>query len=238
MSVEEAVARIVERQTDRFYGKYRGLVVLNVDPLNQGRLKAVVPEVLGLLPSNWALPCSPFAGVLAGLFAVPQFGTGVWIEFEAGDPSRPVWSGCWWGSAQIPLSEVGPLTPATAPLAKIFSTAGLAFSMNDTTQTISIRDMFSLNEISVKVAANTTTIRSPTLVQLEAAQIRHGIAAVQHAVHGEQLLAYLTTLVTLFNTHVHPGEMAAGILPVTPAPPVAPFPPPSPTMRSVKVSVE
>ena len=59
-----------------------------------------------------------------------------------------------------------------------------------------------------------------------------------HPVHKKQLLTYLTTLVTLFNTHVHPGEMAIGILPVTPAPPVAPFPPPSPTLLSVKVTVE
>jgi hypothetical protein len=238
--LEENVARIVERQTDRFYGKYRGLVVVNADPLNQGRLKAVVPEVLGLETSNWALPCSPYAGPLSGLFAVPQFGAGVWIEFEAGDASRPVWSGCWWGAAQIPLNELGaPLTRLTAPLTKIFSTdAGLHFSMNDATKTITIRDQAATNEISIKVAAGSTSIRSPNIVMLEAAQIRHGVAAAQHAVHGEQLLAYLTTLVTLFNTHVHPGEMALGILPVTPAPPVAPFPPPPPTMLSVKVSVE
>ncbi len=236
MSMEQSVAGIVERQTDRFYGKYRGLVMVNVDPLNQGRLKAVVPEVLGLLPSSWALPCAPYAGVLAGLFTVPQIGTGVWIEFEAGDPSRPVWSGCWWGAAQVPLSETGAQTP---PLAKVFTTdTGLHFSMNDATQTITIRDLLNLNEISVKVAAGSTSIRSPATVTLEAAQIRHGAGAVQHAVHGEQLLAYLTTLVTLFNTHVHPGEMAAGILPVTPAPPVAPFPTPSPSMLSVKVAVE
>jgi hypothetical protein len=124
-------------------------------------------------------------------------------------------------------------------LTKIFSTdAGLHFSMNDATKTITIRDQAATNEISIKVAAGSTSIRSPNIVMLEAAQIRHGVAAAQHAVHGEQLLAYLTTLVTLFNTHVHPGEMALGILPVTPAPPVAPFPPPPPTMLSVKVSVE
>jgi hypothetical protein len=239
MTMEQSVATIVERQTDRFYGKYRGLVVLNVDPLNQGRLKALVPEVLGLLPSTWALPCAPYAGMLAGLFAVPQIGSGVWIEFEAGDPSRPVWSGCWWGSAQIPLNELGPMTPVQAPLAKIFSTdLGLHFSMNDQTQTITIKDRLGLNEISMRILAGMTSIRSGTLLVLDAVQVRVGIAAFQHAVHGEQLMAYLTTLVTLFNTHVHPGEMAAGILPVTPAPPVAPFPPPPPTILSVKVTVE
>ena len=55
---------------------------------------------------------------------------------------------------------------------------------------------------------------------------------------GDQLFAYLTQLVTLFNTHVHPGELALGILPVTPAPPVAPMPPPSPSLLSLKVLLE
>jgi len=64
MSFEESVARVVERQTDRFYGKYRGLVAINVDPLGQGRLKAIVPEVLGVIPSSWAFPSTPYAGTL------------------------------------------------------------------------------------------------------------------------------------------------------------------------------
>ncbi len=55
---------------------------------------------------------------------------------------------------------------------------------------------------------------------------------------GDQLLTYLAQLVTLFNTHVHPGELALGILPVTPAPPVAPMPPPSPSLLSLKVLLE
>ena len=58
-----------------------------------GRLQAMVPEVLGEIPSGWALPCQPFTGTGAGLYAVPQPGAGVWIEFEAGDASRPIWIG-------------------------------------------------------------------------------------------------------------------------------------------------
>jgi hypothetical protein len=231
MSAEQAVATIAERQTDRFYGKYRGIVLLNVDPLNQGRLKAIVPEVLGFIPTTWALPCTPYAGTLAGFFAIPQFGTGVWIEFEAGDPSRPVWSGCWWGAAQIPVNEVG--APPTPPLAKIFTTdLQLHFSMDDATQTITIADkLLGGNKIMMNLALG-TLVNSPSFVTLNAPQIRLGAAAFQHAVHGELLLAYLTTLMGIFNTHTHPGELAAGILPVTPAPPVAQVPPPPPTILS------
>jgi hypothetical protein len=55
---------------------------------------------------------------------------------------------------------------------------------------------------------------------------------------GDQLFTYLAQLVALFNSHVHPGELALGILPVTPAPPVAPMPPPKPDLLSIKVKLE
>jgi uncharacterized protein involved in type VI secretion and phage assembly len=38
-----------------------------------------------------------------GTFMVPQIGSGVWIQFEGGDPDQPVWTGGWWGSpAEVP----------------------------------------------------------------------------------------------------------------------------------------
>jgi uncharacterized protein involved in type VI secretion and phage assembly len=89
---------------DRFYGKYRGTVSDDQDPRDQGRVRARVPEVLGDEESGWALPCAPYAGDGVGFFTVPQPGAQVWVEFEAGDPSRPVWSGCWWTEGQVPAS--------------------------------------------------------------------------------------------------------------------------------------
>ena len=82
-----------------FYGKFRGTVVNNIDPEQIGRIQAIVPAVLGLLPSSWAMPCVPVAGINMGLFTVPPVGSGVWIEFERGDPEYPVWVGGYWGSA-------------------------------------------------------------------------------------------------------------------------------------------
>ena len=70
----------------RFYGKHRGLVVSNEDPLMLGRVQARVPSVLGDVVSGWALPCAPFTGDGVGMYAIPPIGAGVWIEFEAGDP--------------------------------------------------------------------------------------------------------------------------------------------------------
>ena len=87
------------KESPRFYGVYRGAVVDNIDPLNMGRILATVPDVSGLTPTTYAMPCIPIAGKQMGTFMVPQIGAGVWIQFEAGDPDRPVWTGGWWGSA-------------------------------------------------------------------------------------------------------------------------------------------
>jgi hypothetical protein len=80
-----------------YWGKYRGVVVDNKDPLNTARITAKVPDVLADQPSTWALPCLPMTGNQAGVHAVPPVGAGVWIEFEQGDPNKPTWSGGFWG---------------------------------------------------------------------------------------------------------------------------------------------
>jgi uncharacterized protein involved in type VI secretion and phage assembly len=79
----------------QFYGKYRGHVADNKDPLQLGRIRALVPAVDGMT-TNWALPCTPYAAAPAGLLFLPPVGALVWIEFEAGDPNHPIWSGCFW----------------------------------------------------------------------------------------------------------------------------------------------
>jgi type VI secretion system secreted protein VgrG len=88
-------------QNNKHYGKYRGIVTDSQDPENLSRIRAIVPEVFGKdLENGWALPCVPCAGTDSGIYMVPESGDSVWIEFEAGDVSRPMWSGCWWGQNQ------------------------------------------------------------------------------------------------------------------------------------------
>ncbi|MFI2367903.1 phage baseplate assembly protein V [Streptomyces sp. NPDC002867] len=82
---------------NRFLGKFRGRVVSNDDPLKIGRVTVNVPDVLGGETSTWALPCLPFTGRGSGQYVVPAEGAGVWVEFEQGDPSYPIWTGCWYG---------------------------------------------------------------------------------------------------------------------------------------------
>jgi hypothetical protein len=96
----------------KFYGKYRGTVINNIDPEQIGRIQAIVPAV-NVVPTSWAMPCVPFAGKAEGFFAIPQIGSGVWIEFEGGDPDKPIWVGGFWGTfAEVPtLALVPPPIP-------------------------------------------------------------------------------------------------------------------------------
>lgn len=89
-----------------FFGKYRGTVSDIQDPMFLCRLKAKVPDVFGSEESGWALPCMPFAGGGMGLVGLPKVGSGVWIEFERGDPDYPIWVGCWFGLPTDLPSEV------------------------------------------------------------------------------------------------------------------------------------
>jgi uncharacterized protein involved in type VI secretion and phage assembly len=98
-------------ESRRFYGKYRGTVINNVDPMQMGRIQAMVPDVSNVIPSSWAMPCFPVTGKQMGAWMIPQVGTGVWIEFEQGDSDYPIWSGCWFG----PAAEVPTLALAAPP---------------------------------------------------------------------------------------------------------------------------
>ncbi len=95
----------------KYYGKYRGTVVNNIDPLQTGRIQAIVPDVSNLIMTSWAMPCVPLAGIQMGTYVVPQVGAGVWIEFEQGDPDYPIWVGGYWGTA----AEVPALALAGIP---------------------------------------------------------------------------------------------------------------------------
>src|SRR5215469_2686657 len=99
----EILARLISRVEGRYWGKYRGIVVENGDPDNLGRIQAKVPQLFGDLAIGWALPAFPYGGAAdQGLFAIPDKNAGVWIEFEGGDPSYPIWTGTWYASSAIP----------------------------------------------------------------------------------------------------------------------------------------
>jgi len=115
----------------KFFGKYRATVLNTADPLLQGRIQVQLSDRYGLFPSTWALPALPFAARgTAGIIALPQTGSTVWVEFEAGDPDSPIWSGAFWPdpSGAPALAMAG--TPVT-PNIHLQTTTGVSVTLSD-----------------------------------------------------------------------------------------------------------
>jgi uncharacterized protein involved in type VI secretion and phage assembly len=111
----------------QFFGKYAGIVDQNLDPHGKGRLLVKVPAVFGD-GTVWATPCVPYAAQDVGFFAMPPKDADVWVEFEAGDPNCPIWSGCFWrddDSAPVPFSPV-------ADKKKMLKTDSCTLTLDDT----------------------------------------------------------------------------------------------------------
>ncbi len=119
MEIEQALLEYIH---SHYFGKYRGTVSDNDDPTQRGRLKVKVPAVLGDV-EVWAMPCVPYAGEKVGFYSLPPAGAGVWVEFEAGDPSYAIWTGCFWADKELPDSS--------GPDVKIWKTDSLTVRLDD-----------------------------------------------------------------------------------------------------------
>ena len=120
-----------EQARPPYYGKYRG-IVSDIDATTC-RIKAKVPTVLGDADTTWCMPCVPYAGPDVGIVFLPEKGSGVWIEFEGGDVSFPVWVGCYWGADKPP-------SDAAAHVKVIVTTAPHKLILDDDQGSITITD--------------------------------------------------------------------------------------------------
>ena len=118
----DLLAELVDKLRNSYFGKYRGTITDNADSLKKGRVKVDVPAVLHG-ETAWAMPCAPYAGKQVGFFAIPPAGTGVWVEFEGGDPSFPIWTGCFWADNEMPLGG--------EPAVKFWKTDAITMTFDD-----------------------------------------------------------------------------------------------------------
>jgi uncharacterized protein involved in type VI secretion and phage assembly len=144
---DQTLMDVLDRLRNRFFGKYRGTVT-DVDAATL-RLKATVPAVLADQPTGWCEPCVPYAGKNMGLAFLPEVGSGVWIEFEGGDVSYPIWVGCYWRDGELP-------SDATPKVKTIVTSAGHKILLDDDAGTITISDA---NENSVTLDSNGITLQ-------------------------------------------------------------------------------
>ncbi|MBN3753676.1 hypothetical protein G3N95_12060 [Paraburkholderia sp. Tr-20389] len=137
---------VIDRLRNRFYGKYRGTVT-EVDSKTL-RIKAKVPSVLTDQETGWCVCCVPFAGAGMGMTFLPEKGAGVWIEFEGGDVSFPIFTGCYWRDGELPADA--------APDVKVIVTrSGHKIVLDDSAGTITISDP---NQNSVELSASGITL--------------------------------------------------------------------------------
>jgi hypothetical protein len=62
---------------------FRGIVVDTNDPLNQSRIRVRIPQITGDEISGWVIP--------ALVTVAPAVDEIVWVGFEGGDPSYPIY---------------------------------------------------------------------------------------------------------------------------------------------------
>jgi uncharacterized protein involved in type VI secretion and phage assembly len=131
---EQTLLEIVERLKSRYYGKYRGTVT-EVDDATL-RIKAKVPAVLGTQVTGWCTPCVPYAGKNTGLAFLPEVHSGVWIEFEGGDVSYPIWVGGYWRSKEQPADASGKVKAVVtaSPLKILFDDNSGSITISDSNQ--------------------------------------------------------------------------------------------------------
>lgn len=150
----------------RYYGKYRGSVTDNQDPDGRGRLKLQVPSLLGDQATDWALPCFPFGGTdQVGAYLVPELGATVWVEFEQGDLSYPIWVGTYWTG--------GAAAPADKPEKRAIKTPfGHSLELDDTDSSQAIRLIHggdgNPSAVIDEKGSITLTDKNGSLVQLDA----------------------------------------------------------------------
>ncbi|HWM92966.1 MAG TPA: phage baseplate assembly protein V [Thermoanaerobaculia bacterium] len=214
----ELVDRIELRLSGSFYGKYEGVVTDTADPLEIGRLRARVPAVLGEdTETGWALPCAPFGGGKdRGLLFLPETGDTVWIEFAAGDVTRPIWSGVFWGAPESSgqQDDLGTASGSELPEVEgkragpghlvLKTRAGHRLVLDDDGELLILANGNDKTEIRLT--------RSGEVV-VTAEKIKLGSSASEPLVLGDAFR-------TLFNSHTHPtgvGPSGPPVQPMTPA---------------------
>jgi uncharacterized protein involved in type VI secretion and phage assembly len=141
-----------------FFGKFRGKVTDNRDPLMLGRVRVKAPDVYGDNESGWAMPALPYTGKGVGLFLIPPTDASVWVEFEHGDPDYPIWAGGFWAQGEVPASAIE---------TKVLKTDAGSITLDDqksiTIDVSGLKIMIDANKIKLSNSSQTIEITSSSV---------------------------------------------------------------------------
>jgi uncharacterized protein involved in type VI secretion and phage assembly len=131
--LDDVLTQVAREAQRRYYGKYRGFVSDNADPDQLGRIRVTVPSVLADTVTDWALPVLPFTGAQdIGQLMLPEVGAAVWVEFEEGDVSHPLWVGAFWTPPTQPSSGSGQAKLGDPAVRGLHTSAGHVLLFDDT----------------------------------------------------------------------------------------------------------
>lgn len=188
----------------KYYSIYRGVVVDNNDTEKRmNRLKVTIPDVMGGI-TLWALPKGQHGSQNDGFkYLAPKVGDIVWITFEYGDPTKPVWEYHGWG-----LNQINPLLISPNRMGFV-TPEGNILIIDDEDGTLNINFNGDIN-ISTKGSvminsAQDIMIRSQDSVMVNDGS-NQGVVKIKELTEKlNKTIQELEQLRNLFNTHVHPG---------------------------------
>ena len=176
----------------RFYSIYRGMVVDNNDPNHMNSLQVAIPEIQGGI-IVWALPFGQHGGLKTGFkYLAPEIGDTVYIMFEYGNPSKPLWTYHGFGLEQIPEelddpNKMGIITP-NGNLVILDETSG---------------------ELNIFTEGN-ITIKSNKVIQFQDGA-NEGLIKINELTNKlNQTISELEALRSTFNAHTHSGVQSGG----------------------------
>ncbi len=118
---------------ESLHGLSLATVISNIDATGEARVQLVIPWLPGFMP--WARIVTPMAGMLRGIFFVPQIGDEVLVAFNQGDVREPMVVGSLWNTIDRPPS----LAPTDAVTQrKIRTPLGHELSFDEATQSVSL----------------------------------------------------------------------------------------------------
>lgn len=178
--IEDLVADLARRVHGKYYGKYRGFVADNADPDQLGRLTLKIPSVLGAEVSGWAMPCLPFGGTAGiGWFVIPEPKAQVWVEFEEGDPRRPIWTGTFWQNQGDPPDDAHK-TPPTTRLVQTAAGHRLQFDDGDGHEQLRLHHAGGAELVIDEHGTITITDQAGNAITLDAAGEQISLADTHH----------------------------------------------------------
>lgn len=176
----------------RFYSIYRGMVMDNDDPNHMNSLQVAIPEIQGGI-IVWALPFGQHGGLKTGFkYLAPEIGDTVYVMFEYGNPSKPLWTYHGFGLEQIPEELDGPNKMG------IITPNGNMVILDETS-----------GELNIFTEGN-ITIKSKKVIQFQNGS-NEGLIKINELTNKlNQTISELEALRSSFNTHTHSGVQSGG----------------------------